>query len=268
MSLQATYKIAALEFSRLLLYPLVPLAAVIVIIIGYLNGSGEVETLRGLGQFLSQDMAVLAFGQCWQSTSMICTILAIFLGATSIAYERWGNSLNVLLVKPLYRKNYIMGKFLGLVAFMLVFNAGAILVVGIMIILFIGAPESMAEFTVRAATYTVILTLTCSAIAALNMLIGTVTKSMLVVTSASMIYFFFEWIWFSDKLLGGLSMFTPVNLYGKIINPFVSKSIVLYNTSIPLYQWFNAALPFIALMVVETIVLLLLGMRMFSREDA
>ena len=45
-------------------------------------------------------------------------ILGIMIGCTSIASERYGNALNTLIVKPLYRDTIINGKLLGSLAFL------------------------------------------------------------------------------------------------------------------------------------------------------
>ncbi len=132
---------------------------------------------------------------------VIFTIIAIFLGATSISYERWNSSINVLLTKPLYRRDYIIGKFIGISAFMLLFNTITLLFIGLIMILFFRGPQSDIEFIWRLAAYIIITTLACSLVIALNMLFGIISKNILMVTAASITYVFFDWVWYNDRIL-------------------------------------------------------------------
>lgn len=266
--MNATYKIARQEFTRLLLYPLVPIAVIIVIFIAYLNGAGELPTLQSLSGRYQEDMVVVGFGQCFQSTSMIITIMAVFLSATSIPYEKWNNSLNVLLTKPLYRNDYLAGKFVGLSAFMLLFNTFTILLIGLMTIMCYGGPLSAPEFVWRVIAYILIISISCMVVIALNMLIGIASKNILFVTTASIIYVFFDWIWYNDQLLGSLSVFTPMQLYATIIDPsHISSFPTLFDTMVPFYQWFDSAAPYILALMLELITFLLAGMLLFSWRD-
>jgi ABC-2 type transport system permease protein len=268
LNMRTIYKIARLEFVRVMIHPIVPVACLIVLAVALLDGAGGVTVLRKVGN----GEAALIFGlsQSCGPISIICTVMAIFLGATMIPYERWKKSLNVLLAKPLYRKDYLLGKFVGLSAFMLLFNTFALLLVSLAMIVFFKGPESGFEFTWRLAAYILVLTFTCSLVIALNMLFGLIAKNILFVTAASITYVFFDWIWYSDRIIGSdiIALVTPINIYNKLLNPFQSGlSLVLFNTAVPLGQWLDAIAPFLALLLIETLVLLLVEIHIFSRED-
>lgn len=270
MNTSAVFEIARQEFARLLIHPLVPLAALLVLIAAYLNGAGgahDLEILSGMDLYHKSDMVLVGFGQSLQSTSMICTIMAAFLGAISIPYERWKNTVNVLLTKPLYRRDFIIGKFVGLSAFMLLFNTISILLIGLLIIVYFRGPQSDLEFAWRLMAYILVLTLSCSLVIALNMLFGTISKNLLVVTSASITYIFIDWIWYNDKFLGSLSVLTPVNLYFKLITPFPITWTTLFDTLVPFDRWFYGIIPYLAILFAEMSILLLMGIFVFSRDD-
>jgi ABC-2 type transport system permease protein len=270
LNVEAVYKIARHEFVSVILHPLIPVACLIVLAIAILNGAGGAANLQQLQAMSdgSSDVFFSGFRQSWGAISMICTIMAIFMGATMIPYERWKNSLNVLLIKPLYRKDYLLGKFAGLTAFMLLFNAFAIMLVGLSVIVFFRGPQSDFEFIWRITAYIIALTLGCSLAIALNMLIGLLARNILFVTAASIAYVFFEWIWYDDRILGTglLSLITPMNLYGKFINP-PGSMVALFNTAIPFGQWFGAIIPFLALLIIELLMLLTIEIFLFAKED-
>ncbi len=261
LNVKALYKIARLEFVRVMIHPIVPVACLIVFTVALLNGAGGVIELKKLQAVdYSGDVLLVGFGQSFGGISMICTVMAVFLGATMIPHERWKNSLNVLLAKPLYRKDYLLGKFVGLSAFMLLFNTFTLLLVGLTMIIFFRGPESDFEFTWRLIAYIFVLTLTCSLVIALNMFFGLVAKNILFVTAASITYVFFDWIWYSDRIIGSgiISFLTPINLYSKLIIPSSGRvSIELFNTAVPPGQWLSAVIPFLALLLTEILVLLL-----------
>jgi ABC-2 type transport system permease protein len=271
LNIAVIYKIARHEFVSILVHPLIPFACIIVIVIALLSGAGCVATLQlqeasGSGR----DVLLSGFRQSWGAISVICTVIAIFLGATTISYERWKNSLNILLSKPLYRKDCLMGKFVGLSAFMFLFNTFSLLLVGIAMIVFFRRPISEFEFTWRLIAYILSLTLACSLAIALNMLIGTVAKNILFVTAASITYVFFEWIWYDDRIFGtgAISLITPMNLYNKFINPIPGSAIpALFNTIVPFGEWFNAIIPFLFLLLMELCILLATNVYIFSIED-
>jgi ABC-2 type transport system permease protein len=268
LNVRAIYKIARLEFVRVMIHPVVPVACLIVLAVALLNGAGYVTVLQ---KFDNIEVA-LVFGFCHScgAISMICTVMAVFLGATMIPYERWKNSLNVLLAKPLYRKDYLLGKFVGLSAFMLLFNTFTLLLVSLAMIMFFRGPESGFEFTWRLIAYILVLTLICSLVIALNMFFSLIAKNILFVTAASITYVFFDWIWYYDRIIGSeiIALITPINLFSKLMNPFQSSfSLVLFNTTVPMGQWLDAIVPFLALLLIEILVLLLVEIYIFSRED-
>ncbi|MDI6897782.1 ABC transporter permease [Methanocella conradii] len=265
----AVWAIARQEFVRVLTYPLIPVVAFIVFLIALLDGAGYASGLEGVGISNGPDVLIFGFTRSWESTAMICSIVAIFLGATSILYERWNSSLNVLLTKPLYRRDYYMGKFLGLSGFMLLFNAFTILLVGLMMVVFYMEPQSGSEFALRVSSYIFITTLSCSLVLALSMFFGVLSKNILLVTSLSVIYTFFDWIWHPERIMGGLSEFTPQQLYFRLIGPKgITDPAALFNTLVPFDRWLNAAIPLLIFVLLEMLALLLIGMCLFSREDS
>lgn len=271
MSLNAMYGIARQEFVRLLTEPLVIVVGFILLVIIYLNGAGDVRTLVSISSpgslFYSPDAFFEGYSQPWWSMVMVCMIMAAFLGATTVPLDRWKNSLNVLFTKPLYQRDYLLGKFLGISSFMLLFNMVIHSLTGLMVAVFFRGPLSMENFAVRVSLYIIVLTLACSLVIALNMLFGVLSKNVLFVTAAAMTYVFIDWFWYSDKFLGSLSILTPTNLYHTIVTPTVDGSVGLYGPAAPLLLWLQTAFPYLLLLFIEVLVFLYAGIRVFSREE-
>lgn len=273
MNMSVIFKMALKEFNCTFTNAFVIIVCGIIILIALINGAGSFDDLNYVSAHDNLDAILIGFSTSWQSTSMICTIMAAFLGATAIQYDRSKNSLNVLLTKPLYRKDYFIGKFFGLVVFMLIFNTFVVLFTGLILIVFFRNPLSVSEFLLRIAAYIIVLTMSCSLVIALNMLFGVISKNILFVTTASMTYIYFDWIWNTGLLLnnislGSLSILTPVNLYCRIIDPFATLSYpTLYDTLIPIEQWLSSAIPYIGLMFIEILVFLLISIHLFTRDD-
>ena len=270
---RAIYKIARHEFIRVLSHPIAMFAAIVLILVVLLNGLGEAHHEQEAGNLESQplwDTTVSWFTSTWWAINVVCTMMAAFLGATSILYERWNNSISVLLSKPLYRWDFILGKFIGLSLFMLAFNTFILLLTSLSTIIFYKPPQSDFEFVWRLIAYILILTLGCSLIIALNMFFGILSKNILVVTSISIIYIFYEWIWSSGNLIGSLSNYTPVELYYKLICPFIiaGDPIPLFDTLVSFDRWIYAILPFLAIIFIELSALLLAEIFLFSRENS
>lgn len=268
MNMHAQYEIARNEFLRALLHPIVVIAGIIALVMAYLNGAGDSGNLTSYNVNVPQDVFILQLTQTYAVTFMISTIMAAFLGAISISRERWSSTLSVLLTKPLNRKDYVLGKFFGLAAFLLVFITFVLLFNSLMITIFYRGPISAEEYVWRITVYILALTLCSSLVLALNMLIGIVSKNLLVVTSISMTYIFVEWFWNLTHLLGNLSVYTPINICNKLISPTLTMSVaVLFDTTKPFYIWFYAAVPYILILIAEMFVILTVSIFLFSRTD-
>ncbi len=267
MSTRAVYKVAWLEFARVMANPIVLLAGLIIMVFVYAGDVGIIGVLQYNSLTENVDTAVLqGLDNGWASTGMICTILLAFLAATTIPYEKWSGSVNVLLTKPLYRRDFVLGKFLGLSSFALLFITFTVLFKGLMVIVLFRGPESVSTFLWHAVVFILIFSLTCWVVIALNMLFGIVSRSVLFVTAAAVTYYFIDWIWHSDIFFGSLYSVLPQILYWKLGGGSSYPSI-LTDSLVPFGQWFTYAVPYLAALLIELAVLLLAGILLFSRDD-
>lgn len=266
MSLKALFEIARQEFIRVLFHPISLVVGLIILIIAYINGAGYAQTLHLISSRYDMyhlDPFIAGVSNLCASTSMASVIVAAFLGATAIPNDRWKNTLGVLLSKPLYRKDYILGKFIGLSGFMLLFNAFVFSSISVMILIFYGGPLSITYCLMKISSYLILLTMACMLVIAINMLFGVISKNILFVTTASLIFIFMDRLWYNENILGGLSILMPTNLYFKILDP----TVYVPETPLPLSIWAQYATPYIVLLLIEMLILLLADIQIFSRED-
>ncbi len=197
----------------------------------------------------------------------LCMIMAAFLGVASITGERWNSSLSLILTKPLYRKDYLLGKAIGLTAFMMLYITFTLLITGLFISIYFRGPLSITDFTWRLIAYIIILTLCCSIVATLNMLFGVITKNILVVTSISMTYLFIEWFWDLRLLteftgIKILYYLSPVNTY---INTFID--VKFFDSTVSFGTWIASAAPYLCILIFDLFVLLSACIFLFSKGE-
>lgn len=191
-SLNAIYLIARNELYRTIQHPLVIIVGVIVLFLAFVNGYGDSSTLesayrKGIDGFL------LGYCQNEYRILLICSIMSAFLGVLSMAEDRWSHNINVLLVKPLYRRDIILGKFIGLSGYISIFVTVALVFTTFMLILFFREPLSYADLLCRLLAYIFTLSLECSLIVALTMLVGTLFRNVIGSVSVVVIYVYADW---------------------------------------------------------------------------
>jgi ABC-2 type transport system permease protein len=172
--------------------------------------------------------------------------------------------MRVLLAKPLYRRDVVAGKFLGGSLFMLVAVSATLLVsVAGMLITYRGAVLYW-ELLVATCLYCLILFIYCSLTLGIAMLIGSFFKDRSAALIASFCYLYFGFI-DTGYLngLGSLRRMDPYFLYTSAFSP-VDKTVFDMNGSIA--TWLSLAMPYIALLLIEAIIVFLLNCIVFNEE--
>lgn len=258
-------KIARQEFNQVAFHPLVVILALITLVIAIINGVGygllHAQNYEGLGQNF---IAYRGMSSMWGLTMAICLVMSAFFGAVTIPYDRWKHSYNVLLAKPLYRRDIIVGKFVGLSAFMFLFSGFAVLIAISLVIACLNTPLALADLAVWTGGYILLTGLTCSTIIALNLLIGTISKNLLIVTTLSFVYISVELFWYKDWLLLGFDWLMPLSLAGVLV------SMVFQSIPYPSYMGGSLLIDCtirVAALLMEVSGALLLGIYLFTRED-
>lgn len=258
-------KIARREFDQVAFHPLVIILGILILIIVSIDGAGYGLLHGPIDDGQSYNALVYTgIRMIWWLTMAICLIMSSFFGAITIPLDRWKHTYNVLLTKPLRRSDIIAGKFLGLSAFMLVFNIFVTVIAVFLVVAFLNEPLSVLDLVLWTIGYILLATLTCSTIIALNLFFGTVSKSFLVVTTLSFVYISVELFWYKDWLLPGFDWLTPLDLDQNIFN------VALMSIQYPSYLGGSAVIDCvirIAAMLIELSGALLIGTYIFTRED-
>jgi len=263
------YFIAHNEFKRILGHPLVIIIACILIMIAVLNGIGSSQ-LIGFEKVMEGDDVLIKVGmsQIFWNLSKYCTIAAMFIGLVSIAGDRSNGSLNVLLSKPLYRKDVIAGKFFGIAVFMLFLVSMTLLISSLLIMLFFRAPSLPLDFLLRLSTLIFLLFLECSLTVGLTMLIGIVFKNLLGAAVITASFLYLEWYTTIPYSLSFFNFIVPSSLYIKIFSSAPEPRYTgLLDTSLEFLDWANLAAPYILLIVLYTIAVLFINSYMFTKSE-
>jgi ABC-2 type transport system permease protein len=178
----------------------------------------------------------------------------------------------VLVAKPLYRRDIIVGKFLGLGLFLLLSMVFVELVYVFLMVLVNGAPDSLLELVLRVSLFIVLLFLNCCFTLGLVMLFGIVfSKAEALVLSVAFISF--EWLQQANvdfQFLGEIQkLVDPMKLYFNTFGVISGDRVVgtLFETRLSLGAWLDHALPFMVLMLAEVVLIVLVDSAVFSREE-
>lgn len=270
------------EFRSTMKNPLVLVSIVLLIVVSAVSSYGSAVNTFNYYQG-SQTMSMLSMfmtsmGENIYEISCLFVILSVCLGVFSISEERYGGTLGVLIGKPLCRRDVVLGKFIGLSAFLLIamtlvfaIHASAALIVYPM------PAGSFIEIFARMVSVIVSLFLSCIVMMGLSMMIGTLFRNIaLVITLAASIVYL---QWFTPVItLFGLLDLGFINL--GIIGSLDSKILYLYfilmgqNTnfiftaSTPYLAWLSNAFPYMILLAFEAIIIILIDCMLFNRVEA
>jgi ABC-2 type transport system permease protein len=264
----AFYLIACNEFKRVVGHPLVIVLTIILIMIAVLNGIGATG-LSGFEKMMNGDVFIkVGLSQTFWHTSIYCTMAAMFVGLVSVAGDRTTGSLNVLISKPLYKRDVIAGKFLGVAVFILLLLTMTFTVSSLLLMLFFRAPLSFEEFSIRLITLILLLFLECCLAAGIAMLFGILFKNLLDAAILTVSFLYLEWYTPIQDYLGSFYIVSPSSLYVKIFSATPDPHFTgLIDTSLAFTTWANVAAPYIVLMVLYLIAVLLINSFIFSRSE-
>lgn len=259
--------VAENEFLLLARNPIVIVFGIVMLAFAIVNAAGSSVNLQGLSSNHTDALLTGVFGFLW-IFSLLFAFLSMCIGIMSVADEKSKGSLRVLLAKPLYRRDVITGKFLGISIFIFILIILTLtLFISLMIIVYSG-PEYPIELVLRAASFAVLLFLNCSFTLGLVMCLSIILKKAEALV-VSMSFVSFEWIITFGSLpswLGDLQAINPGYLY--IVNAIGISPNILFNVAFPFSSWFSDSLPYIVLMIAEVIIIILINCMLFNHEEA
>lgn len=276
--LRSVYCIANQEFSRVMKSPLVYIVLGILFVIAALSGyywSYQVNMANASSSYISYyDYILSGLGDVVYSNAMFLAIVALSIGVLSVMEDRAKSTISVLLTKPVYRRDIILGKFFGLSSFMLFLSAFASVMDLAILMVFDSGSVPVGDCILRLVTIIVLLTLECSITICITMLAGLVFKNLLAAVSVVVTWFFV--VWFAGgyllSCLGNLSAFiSPELLFMSIIfgmSQMVSSNRAnLTDISYSYSFWLGSTLPLMIVLVLEPVVLTAVNCVIFMREE-
>lgn len=266
--------IAEKEFSSIMKSPIVVVICAILLIMALISAAGcsvelpRIHFLDHTGAFyLGVQNFFWIISLFFAFLTFLFAFLTMCVGITSIADERSNGSLRVLLSKPLYRRHVIVGKFLGISAFLLICIVLMITLFVSLTLVAYGAPASISDLALRMGAFAMLLFLYCSFALCLIFLFGILLGK----AEAIIVSIFFvlsEWLMKMPIIptsLENVLIIIPSNLYVKAVA--ASGDNNLFTPSLAFTSWFNSALPTIVLMTAEIVALVLVVCILFNREE-
>jgi len=259
--------IARNEFYRTMFNPMVAVVGMILLTITCLNAAGGIQDLQATSAIWECDGFIIGFSQIWYNTNFICGIMAAYLGVMSISSERGNGSLGILLTKPLYRRDVILGKFIGIDLFLFVFLVITMLANSLFLLNFYGAPSSVYEFLWRITIYTIVLLMDLSLVTGITMFIGIMFKDLLLAVSVVVTYLSYEWFWNQVTAILSYMLNFPVAPYLLTMKIFSMDSNNLFNSNTQFSAWINGVYPYLFLIIFLILAVLLLDCFIYARAE-
>jgi ABC-2 type transport system permease protein len=269
LSTNPVYLVAKNELYRAIIHPVNLLLLCIMVIMIYVNMADYTTMPKNTTDpYLGGDAFLLAYKNVFWSTSYLMVIFAGFYGLMSISEERFKNVIDILIMKPLFRRDIILGKIIGLSCLSFMFSSLILSLTFVMLTNFFRPPLQIDDFLIRIITYDCSLTLICSLTIGLAMLISLLFKNILTSASVFITYLFVDW---NGHILGSLGSppVSPYMIYSKIFFPVVTQTgwISLFYDSIPYAQWLSDSLPYIIVVLLLTAFIVLLNCFIFTKID-
>lgn len=263
-SMESIRLIAENEFVRLFNHPVTVVVFCLLVAFAVLNGLGGLSMLPSFESVMEEDVFIkIGMTQEFSSISLYCLIAAVILGVLSIAEER-RRAIGVLLTKPLYRRDIVAGKFIGLSLFMLLMITVTYLLVCLIVMMIFRGPLSLSDFTLRFTALIFIMSLHCSLFAGIGMLIGLVFSTLKEAITISITVLFIEG--FSSGIFQEFfGILDPVNVYFKMFNP--TRDVILLYPEVLFDTWLVQALPFIVLTIIEIVLVFIISCYMSMRLE-
>ena len=248
--------IARNEFSNIVRNP------VIIIIAGFLTALIIINAL-GCHYLLPLNKSFgfnSVFLQGWMNiatpTMEILTILSLCIGIVSVARERSKNTLRMLIVKPVYRRDIITGKLMGIAVFLVLFN----ILIGFLnisaILISYGGPDSITEI-IEIGISTVIISIYCSLTSGIMILFALVFKGLAESLIFAISYMYLTWYNTYPEFMTVICNFFPRYLCG-------SATI---GSALDGQYDVGSVLMFSALLLAEAIIIFLADCAVFNFEE-
>jgi ABC-2 type transport system permease protein len=254
-------RVARNEFARVFSHPLTPAIVAILAFLSILNGIGGTDNLGG-GR--SQEGLYYSIGQNFMYSAVYCGIVSVFIGVFSIAEENRNRSINILQSKPLYRRDLVAGKLLGLNIYIFCVITLAMALAALTLIVFYLSPADPADFMARVAAYILLLFIYSSLSIAIAMLISIVIKDLMLAATLAMAYVFIDWYTGLKSVIPYLRNFSPESAICRL---YINDAASLQSAASTMNQWINANAAGLFFFITAVILVSLITLALYSRGE-
>jgi ABC-2 type transport system permease protein len=270
--MKAVFAVAKNEFSRIAINQITIVFIGLIIIWAIINTigySGTWEKIQQHPDFVShmETFYTLGISNFFYKLSMLFAFLSMCLGIITIANERSTGSLGILTAKPLYRRDIIIGKFVGLSAFLLLLMVLVTILFVLPLMIFFETPTSFTDFLFRMGSIIIVTFLNCSFTLGIVMLFG-IAFSKAEALVLSLAYIATEWLSENGNILyylGNLKIIDPGMLQMYAFG--LGNNFILYIDLPSLNSWLSYSMPYIVLMMAEVLIIVMINCMLFNREE-
>jgi len=252
------------EFTIIARNPIVIVIAVITSFLAIINLAGYVYQSRNdpdpIGTFYAYGLGNMLF-----SLSVIFAFFSMCIGITSLTNEKMTGTLRLLVTKPIYRREIILGKFLGISVFILLFIA-LVLSIYTSLLIMISGPNFVSDVLAKVCIWAIMLFINCCLILGIVLLFGIILNKYEAMV-LSLIFISFEWLLPNKEILlalGDLKIIDPMALY---INAMGGDEFNIFTMLPSVSAWFNFSFPYIILNIAEVIIVILITCTIFNQEE-
>lgn len=267
MNTSQIVKIANNEITRIVLNPICIIIYIILVIFSFINLAGfTVYLSSSSGHYTYSEIFFTMIQNFTGFTISTLTFLSMCLVMITFAEERINGSLQVIIAKPIYRLDLILGKFTGINAFLSIISLFTMVLFISMMIIYAGAPEPIFDAFIRVTILTILICTSNILTVGITMLIVLFFKNYVESLILSLFYIIIERFMLTKFIL---NIFDPF----KIIDPSQLLTTIrfmnpeLLDLNFPFEQWLTNALPYIVLLTFICIIIILLDCMMFSKEE-
>ncbi|MDI6897456.1 ABC transporter permease [Methanocella conradii] len=271
--MRAITRIAGNEVSIILRQPIIIAVFAILLVLAVLHGLGHALMIRS-GLAVNPVPEVDPFFDVgvqnivWP-TSVYLSAVAMFIGILSSIDEKSSGAMRVLIAKPLYRRDIVVGKFLGISLLMLLLTVAFVSLFVASLLIFYGGPQSPYEL-IRVPAYMVVLYVYVMFFLAISMLIGFVCNNVYLALGLAGLFY-----WSDLTMSGVFSVIEEINKFLNYISPVhvLFKALYvndhsMFDLLLPFSEWISGALPIVVWSALLVIIILLVNSYLFSRYDA
>lgn len=263
MSTDTIRMIARNELSNIVRHPLVILVTIVLCVIILVNSAGCSILLPELRIVWGMDSFLLGISNSYYDVSFILCFLSMCLSIISISGDGNNGSLSVLLTKPVYRRDVLVGKFLGINVFIFLLATFILAIDVSSIMVFYRGPESISAYF-QLVAFLLVLYVFCTQVSGIMFLLGTLIKELPAALAVAMSCVYILWnVKFPATFKDLALMIHPRYMY---LHAIGGNNGLLYPPG-TLSGWFNDSFSMVVLMIMEAVVMFLGACILFSREE-